>query len=172
MRLLLVIVCSLVFVTTANAWTHDRKLDNLSSVFSQRPMTVQCASKEEDPMLIQAWGYTPRVPSRWVRVEDKLCVAALDPFADPLWRGLAISVIIHESYHQRLSWSARLNEGKVECQAIRHFRVGAQMLDATAEEATALLPYALFWYFQETTIDGYAYPYCVVPFWLPPGEQP
>jgi hypothetical protein len=51
-------------------------------------------------------------------------------------------VLVHEAYHIR-RWKWRRDEAKVECQATRHFAIGAELLGASPELANDLLPYAL-----------------------------
>jgi len=167
---LLGVLCAGLFAVTANASTQDPRLDALASSIDGRPMSVECVLKAEDPEMATVWGYTMRIPVNWVRVNATACAAALDPTSDPLWRALGILVVTHESYHQQLSYGARWNEGKVECRAIRHFTVSAEDLGYTADEAWALMPYALFWHYQTAHNPLYADPSCVVPHWLPPGE--
>ena len=44
--------------------------------------------------------------------------------ATPPWQmALGALALIHEAYHLRI-WNHRLDEGRVNCQAIRHFKVG------------------------------------------------
>ncbi len=61
----------------------------------------------------------------------------------PAWQqALGTLVLTHEAYHLR-HWRHRRNEGKVECQALVHFREAAQRLGATDAQANDLYPYAL-----------------------------
>jgi len=58
-----------------------------------------------------------------------------------------VLTLVHESYHVR-HWRWRLNEARVECQAIRHFRVGVRVLGGSQELADRLLPLGLSWHDQ------------------------
>jgi hypothetical protein len=51
-------------------------------------------------------------------------------------------VLVHEAYHLR-RWKWHRSEAKVECQAIRYFTTGAELLGASPQLANDLLPYAL-----------------------------
>jgi hypothetical protein len=181
----LVVLTALVLTGTARAWDHDGRLDALASRFAGREIVVQCATRDEDPQLTGNWGWTSGGPASWVRVDRRLCDAALgqlapgevDATTDPRsWQALGIATVVHEAYHQRLSWASRRDEGNVECKAIRHFVVATRLLLGwTESQARGLLPDALFWYWQQTSLKDVLgdHPYraaCDVPFWLPPGE--
>jgi hypothetical protein len=87
----------------------------------------------------------------------------------PLWqRATGVLVLVHEAYHLR-RWRWRRNEAKVECQAIRHFRVGAQLLGASPGLANELLPYALAAHGRMVSLfPEYRDPGCKLPLWALP----
>jgi hypothetical protein len=82
--------------------------------------------------------------------------------ADDSTKALAVLTLVHESYHVR-HWNWRLNEAKVECQAIRHFRVGVRVLGGSQQLADQLFPLALFWHNKITRNPVYFLASCEVP---------
>ena len=82
--------------------------------------------------------------------------------ADDSTKALAVLTLLHESYHVR-HWTWRLDEARVECQAIRHFRAGVRVLGGSGELADRLFPYALFWHDQITQRSEYALDTCRAP---------
>ncbi len=91
-----------------------------------------------------AWGYTDMVNDFSV-IQPLLCAGAgaVTDAGLPAWqRATGVLVLVHESYHLR-HWAGRYSEAKVECQAIRHFRQGAELLGASPQLANDLLPYGL-----------------------------
>jgi hypothetical protein len=137
----------------ASAYERPPLLEGAASYFALRPAEVRCPSTDEwigDPIWgtapnpSRAWGYTDMLNEHIV-LQPALCAGALavsDPLI-PLWqRATGTLVLVHEAYHLR-HWRWRRNEAKVECQAIRHFIVGAQLLGASPELANDLLPFAL-----------------------------
>jgi hypothetical protein len=82
--------------------------------------------------------------------------------ADDSTKALAVLTLVHESYHVR-HWRWRLNEARVECQAIRHFRVGVRVLGGSQQLADQLFPLALTWHAYITQGPAYYLASCVVP---------
>jgi hypothetical protein len=118
----------------------------------------------------RAWGYTDMADDYSV-IQPLLCAGAsgiTDP-AVPAWqRATGTLVLVHESYHLR-RWPWRRSEAKVECQAIRHFRVAARMLGASPELANDLLPYALAARERMVRLyPNYRDPRCKLPLWALP----
>jgi hypothetical protein len=151
------LVCAGALIAAAPASAYERPalLERVASVFALRPAEVRCPSFLEwtsdpiwgtGPNQQRAWGYTDMI-DEYVVLQPTLCAGALsvtDPTV-PAWEratGVLVRVLVHESYHLR-HWPLRRNEGKVECQAIRNFRRGAELLGASPELANDLLPYAL-----------------------------
>ena len=93
---------------------------------------------------------------------------SLDPGL-PLWqRAVGTLVLVHEAYHLR-HWASWRSEAKVECQAIRHFTVGAQLLGASPELTNELLPFALAAHQRMVTLfREYRDPGCKLPLWRLP----
>jgi hypothetical protein len=56
-----------------------------------------------------------------------------------------------------------LNEAHVECQAIRHFRVGVQVLGGSQQLADRLFPLALAWHDVITKNPSYYLASCELP---------
>lgn len=161
----LILGASLFFATTGGVASTD-SLSLTASVFAQQAVVVECNIPTEDPILLEAWGYV----YLWepvIHMPVYLCGAAANinsPEYGMSRKALAVLVLIHESYHLRKSWSARGNEAKVECKAIRHFRVGAIMLGATPEYATQLRVYALQHHWRlAAKVPAYYRPDCRVP---------
>ena len=85
----------------------------------------------------------------WIAIQGPLCATAEQNGDEtlPVWdRALSVLVLIHEAYHAR-AWGGRFDEARVECRAIRHFRVGAKLLGATQQQADDLMLYGLAWHF-------------------------
>ncbi len=138
--------------TSAAAW-RNAELDRVASVFAMRSVGVKCATEEEDARLTYAWGYVlrPVGKQRFAHIQMELCAAAanVNSAEVPAWqRALGVKVLVHESYHLR-RWGGAPDEAKVECQAIRHWKVAARLLGATEETVTLLWPYALGLYFEQ-----------------------
>lgn len=163
-----VVTISLFVQEATGAQTPEyQRLADVSSIFAMQPTTITCSKPGEDKILdTQAWGYVYlAIPE--VHMGVYLCDAAMH-IADDSWglsrRAIGALVLIHESYHLRRPWSVRGDEGKVECAAIRHFRVGAMMLGATAEQATQLRAYALaFHWHLAAKFPAYGFKDCKVP---------
>jgi hypothetical protein len=81
-------------------------------------------------------------------------------------KALAVLTLVHESYHVR-HWRWRRNEAHVECQAIRHFRVGVRVLGGSQQLADQLFPLALYWHARITQNPGYYLATCAVPAYAP-----
>jgi hypothetical protein len=95
--------------------------------------------------------------------------AAVNDPTLPLWqRATGALVLVHEAYHLR-RWGGRWDEARVECRAIRHFRVGAELLGASPDVANELLPYALAAHQRMVTLfPNYRAPNCRLPLWALP----
>jgi hypothetical protein len=85
-----------------------------------------------------------------------------DSNADDRTKALAVLTLVHESYHVR-RWKWRLNDARVECQAIRHFRVGVRVLGGSQQLADQLFPLGLFWHDQIARSPSYYLSSCEVP---------
>jgi hypothetical protein len=148
-----VVVAFLSAAAPAAAYDRPPELERVGSYFAQRPAEVRCPSTAEwqgDPIWgtavnpQRAWGYTDMV-DEYIVLHPALCAGALavsDPNLPAWQRATGVLVLIHEAYHLR-RWAWRRSEAKVECQAIIHFRAGAEQLGASPELANDLLPYAL-----------------------------
>jgi hypothetical protein len=174
----LALVGTLLVAPVSSAYDKPPELQRIAAVFAMREAEVRCPSTEEwihDPIWgtapnpSRAWAYTDMLNDRIV-LHPALCAGALavsDPGV-PLWqRATGVLVLVHEAYHLRL-WPWRRNEGKVECQAIRHFKVGARLLGASPELADELLPYALVAHVRMEVLYDYRDDKCKVPLWAPP----
>jgi hypothetical protein len=175
----LTLVCALLVAPVASAYDKPPDLQRVAAIFAMREAEVRCPSMEEwvnDPIWgtapnpSRAWGYTDMVNDHIV-LQPALCSGALavaDP-AVPSWqRATGVLVLVHEAYHMRL-WRWRRNEAKVECQAIRHFKVGARLLGASPELANELLPSALAAHARMVRLyPEYRDDKCNLPLWVPP----
>lgn len=122
------------------------------------------------PNVTRAWAYTEMI-HEYIVLHPALCAGVLgvsDP-ALPLWqRAAGTLVLVHEAYHLR-RWKWRRSEGRVECQAIRHFIAGAERLGATPELANELLPFALAVHQRMVRLfPSYRYRRCKLPLWTVP----
>lgn len=176
MKKLLIFAAFLVFAAPALATTQDPTITRVSHIFAMRTdTTVDCFAKNEagDPYIDGAWGET-FILSGDIALAAEICDGLLGVIHHdatvPLWeRAIGVLVLVHESYHSRM-WTWRADEARVECQAIRHFRVGAALLGATPEEIEQMFPVALaFHYRLGEHYPQYDYKPCVVPFYYPPG---
>jgi hypothetical protein len=84
------------------------------------------------------------------------------PGADDSTDALAVLTLLHESYHVR-HWRWKLNEARVECQAIRHFRVGVQVLGGSPQLADPLLPFGREWHDRIARDPAYHLTSCEAP---------
>lgn len=161
---------------SASGYEKPGELARVASVFAMGEAEVRCPSNAEweaDPIWgggARAWGYTNMLRD-YIALHPALCVGALGVADEtlPAWqRAVGVLVLVHEAYHLR-RWRWRFDEAKVECQAIRHFRVGAQLLGATRELANDLLPYALSAHARMSRLfPEYRDPSCRLPLWAPP----
>lgn len=139
----------------------------VASVFSMQPVVVTCPPRGDDWILdYEAWGYVYLVVPE-IHIGKYLCDAALhitDPSYGLARRAIAALVLVHEAFHLRKQWGSRGDEALTECKAIRHFRVGAQLLGASPELATQLRSYALAFHWRlAARHQDYYVPGCVVP---------
>lgn len=178
---LILFLISAVLAAAAPAAAYERpgELEHVASMFALRDAEVRCPSTDEwigDPIWgtgpnpARAWGYTDMIGD-YIVLHPALCAGALavsDP-ALPLWqRATGVLVLVHEAYHLR-RWSGRQSEAKVECQAIRHFTIGAERLGASPPLANDLLPYALAAHQRMVTLfPNYRDRRCKLPLWAPP----
>jgi hypothetical protein len=161
------------------AFDRPPLIEQVASVFAQRPVDVRCPTMPEwvsdpiwgnDPNPQRAWGYTDMVDDFSV-IQPLLCAGALavaDPTVPAWQRATGALVIVHESFHLR-HWSGRYSEAKVECQAIRHFRQGAELFGASPALANDLLPYGLAAHDRMVRLyPNYRDRACKLPLWALP----
>jgi hypothetical protein len=172
---LAVLVSALGLVAPARAFDRPPKLEQVASYFAQRPVEVRCPSIEEwraDKNVIAGWAYT-HLTQDWIVLHPALCEGALrvaDERVPAFQRAMGVETLVHESFHVR-RWRYRRNEGRVQCQAITHFKTSAEMLGASPEQANDLLGYALAFHLQTVTLfSAYAHAGCKLPVWKPPLE--
>jgi hypothetical protein len=177
--LALVLTSVLLSAPRASAYERPALLEKVAATFALRPAEVRCPTTQEwvdDPIwgsgpgVSRAWSYTDMI-HEYIVMHPAFCAGALgvsDPGL-PLWqRAVGTLVLVHEAYHLR-HWKWRWSEPKVECQAIRHFTVGARLLGASPELANDLLPYALAAHQRMVTLfRGYRDPGCKLPLWRLP----
>jgi hypothetical protein len=176
---LLLFLGGLLAATPASAYERPALLERVASFFALRPAEVRCPSLEEwasdpiwgtapDPQC--AWGYTDMVHDHVV-LHPALCMSAsaVAGGTAPAWqRATGVLVLIHEAYHLR-RWKWRRNEAKVECQAIRRFTTGAELLGASPQLANELLPYALAAHARMVELfPNYRDRRCKLPLWKMP----
>jgi hypothetical protein len=170
---------ALLAASNASAYGKPAELRRVTSIFAMRDAEVRCPSSDEwvsDPIWgtgpnpARAWGYTDMIGD-YIVLHPKLCAGALavSDLTVPAWeRATGVLVLVREAYHMR-HWAWRRNEARVECQAIRHFRVGARLLGSSPELANDLLPYALAAHARMVRLfPEYADPACRLPLWAPP----
>jgi hypothetical protein len=176
---LLVLAVVLLAAPPASAYERPPLLQTVARYFAMRPADVRCPSTAEwvgDPIWgtapnpPRAWGYTDMI-NEYIVLHPALCAGAqalTDPEVPQWQRATGTLVLVHEAYHMRL-WKWRRNEAKVECQAIRHFTVGAELLGASPELANELLPFALAAHARMVTLfPEYQDRRCKLPLWTLP----
>jgi hypothetical protein len=169
----LVTFAVLAVAPVAPGFGEAAKLTDVARVYSLGMGDVRCPSPagwDADFASSFGWAYT-NLRGEFAVLGPLVCEGALDVggTAVPAWQqALGALVLTHEAFHLR-HWRFRRDEGKVECQAIAHFRDAAQRLGATAAQAEDLYPYALALRAYEIRLfPAYRDPTCVVPPWAPP----
>jgi TolB protein len=137
----------LIFASSAAAYETSAKLSEVANVYSLGVGEVRCASETE-------WNadFGAALGSAYTNVRDEfavlgplVCEGALNVASStvPAWQqALGVLALTHEAFHLR-RWRYRRHEGKVECQAMVHFKDAAQRLVASQAHAEDLYPYAL-----------------------------
>jgi hypothetical protein len=145
---LLAVASACLLPAAASAEYEDAKLAEVASVFAMQPVTVECATADEDWTFAFAWGYVDLgVPV--VHVDSYLCDAIVDVNSKKFGakrKALAVLVLVHEAYHLRESWAGHASESETQCKAIRHVRYAAQFLGASYEFAMRLRDLAVGWH--------------------------
>ena len=175
----LLLIAILLPANAAVAYDRPPLLEQVASHFALRPAEVRCPSTTEwvndpiwgsQPNPQRAWGYTDMLRD-FIVMQPVLCAAAsaITDTSLPEWeRATGALVLVHEAYHMRF-WKWRFSEAKVECQAIKHFEEGAQLLGASAELANDLLPFALAAHHRMVRLyPSYRQPRCKLPLWALP----
>jgi hypothetical protein len=160
-------------VPQATAYDTPPELSRVATVFALREVEIRCPSETEwsrDVETIGVWSYA-HIRGGYAVLKRGLCDGAL-AVADarfPAWqRAAGVLALVHESFHLR-PWRHRRNEGKVSCQAINNFEVGARLLGAPPEQVNELLPYALALHWRTIRLFPlYHDRACRLPIWRPP----
>jgi len=139
---------------SGKAATSYLELNAFLSKFAMRPVSLICESVDEDKTLEGSWAYV-RLPvgqqhqadAREAICEGALAVAHGNETVPDWKRALGVIVTVHEAYHLR-HWAGAGSEAKVECKAIRHFKVAVEILGGSRRVAEELLPVALAYHYQ------------------------
>jgi hypothetical protein len=159
--------------SSARAYSTNPHIAAFVQVFSSgTPAEVRC------PVSLDEWSFDLGDPlnaedvygrtftrTEVVEFRSDLCTILdnlADSSADDSTKALAVLTLVHESYHVR-RWRWRLNEAHVECQAIRHFRVGVRVLGGSQQLADRLFPLGLSWHNQIARNPSYNLSSCEVP---------
>jgi hypothetical protein len=160
-------------VPVAAAYDTPAELSRVATTLALREVEVRCPSEAEwgrDPETIGVWSYA-HIRGGYAVLKRPLCDGALGAADDglPAWqRAAGVLALVHESFHLR-PWRHRRNEGKVSCQAINNFGVGARLLGASPEQVNELLPYALALHWRTIRLFPlYHDRTCRLPMWRPP----
>ena len=171
---LLALTLSMLAPAGAGASPLER-LTEVARVYSLGVGEVRCPSRAEwnaDFASSFSSAYT-NLRDDYTVLSPRVCEGALGvgTAETPAWQqALGTLVLTHEAYHLR-HWRHRRDEGKVECQALVHFREAAQRLGATEAGATDLYAYALALHeYKARLFPHYKDRTCVVPPWAPPAE--
>jgi hypothetical protein len=172
-RLASAILAALVASSSAAAYETHAKLKQVADAYSLGVGEVRCASPEEwdaDFGASFGWAYT-NLRDEVAVLSPVVCEGALNVASKdvPAWRqALGVLALIHEAFHLRRGGTAS-DEGKVECQAMVHFKEAAQRLGASRAEAEDIYPYALALHQRQLRLfPRYRDPKCVLPPWNPP----
>jgi hypothetical protein len=167
------LVWALFIASPARALSTNPHIAAFVQVFANgTPAVVRCPESAEEwsfdlggpadaeDVYGRTFNQTAVVEFRWdlCPILDNLASST----AEDSTKALAVLTLIHESYHVR-RWSWRLDEARVECQAIRHFRVGVLILGGTQQLADQLFPFALTWHNLITRNPAYYLASCAVP---------
>jgi hypothetical protein len=151
------------------------RLTEVASVYSLGVGEIRCPARGEwDSDFASSFSsaYT-NLRDDYTVLSPTVCAGALGVGGSdvPAWQqALGTLVLTHEAYHLR-HWRHRRDEGKVECQALVHFREAAQRLGATAAGADDLYAYGLALHeYKARLFPQYADRTCVIPPWSPPVE--
>jgi hypothetical protein len=167
------VASALVLTQRAQAYTIDPHIAAFVEVFANgTPAEVRCPESPEEwshdlgdpPYAEEIYGRT-FTSTEVVEFRSDLCPILENlagSTADDSTKALAVLSLVHESYHVR-HWRWRLNEAHVECQAIRHFRVGVRVLGGSQQLADQLFPLALAWHNRITEGPAYYLASCNVP---------
>lgn len=157
----------------ASAFDTYPDLDESASWIAMRPVTVHCLTKQEteDDINISVWGASAYVnvlddgtPADFTVLEYGLCEEMMKlkngQRVNTKALAWALLALTHESYHMRggIGW---MNEGAVNCKAIRHVRYFAMHLGADPSHSYSLLTAALAWYRGQPA--RYQSPSCALP---------
>lgn len=170
------LVAAAVSAPCSYAFERALELERVAGVFANRAAEVRCPDAPEwqafadeemgadDPELV--FGVT-HLFEDWIMLRPDLCMAAAritDEAIHPTWRAAGVLSLVHEAYHVR-RWGGRRDEAKVECAAVRHFRVAARLLGASAQLADRLFYHARFVHYGIANRMNWAYysPWCTVP---------
>lgn len=139
----------LLVADNATAEFGDARLDEVASSFASRPVTVVCASEEEDSTFVWAWGYVlePINVQTSTHIFDEACVGALaidedSDEATDYMKAIGAATLVHESYHLRIT-KGNGDEALTECRAMRHYDVALRKLGASEETIARLMPLML-----------------------------
>lgn len=162
-----------VVVPLAHGGDAQPELTAVARVYSLGVGEVRCPTREQ-------WNadFGSSVSSAYTNLRDDYtvlgppaCEGALGvggPLVPGWKQALGVLTLVHESYHLR-HWRFRKDEGKVECQAMVHFKEGAQRLGASVEHAEELYAYALALHARQVKLfPQYADRSCKLPPWNPP----
>jgi len=145
----LIIVLLFLTSTAATAQFSSPLLNNVSTSFASRSVTIDCRSAEEDGTFNYAWGYVkiPLEKQKKAYIFDEACTGALDiknndPKSTDFMKSIGAAVIVHESYHLRIT-KGNLSEARTECRAMRHYDIALAKLGATQEVMDKLMPIML-----------------------------
>jgi hypothetical protein len=168
-----VVASFLVLAQRAQAYTANSHIAAFVQVFANgAPAEVRCPDSPEE------WNFDLGGPANAeevygrtftrtavVEFRSDLCPILDDlagSSADDSTKALAVVTLVHESYHVR-RWSWRLDEARVQCQAIRHFRVAVRVLGGSQQLAERLFPLGLAWHDKITRTPLYHLASCRVP---------
>jgi hypothetical protein len=173
---LVVLIVAAAVASPAAAYNVHESVNQVAHVYSLGVGQVRCPSRGEwegDFASSFSWAYT-NLRDDYTVLGPVVCDGALNVggASVPAWQqALGALVLTHEAFHLR-HWRYRRDEGKVECQAMVHFRDAARQLGATAAQAEDLYPYALALHqYKIRLFPRYRDPTCVIPPWAPPTDR-
>jgi hypothetical protein len=160
-------------VASARANERPARLNEVAAAYSLGVGDIRCPSQEEwNADFGSSFGYAyTNMRGEYAVLSPLVCAGAVGVGTSAVadWQqALGVLVLVHEAFHLR-RWRWRRNEGKVECQAMVHFKEAAQRLGARPDQAHNLYAYAVALHaYKVRAFPQYRDRHCRLTPWAPP----